>query len=156
MQPVAAIVPAAGLGRGGPRVQELDQWDAVGNRRILRPFDFYSKLLHGLEDVVLSLGRLLAIRGEALDPGGAARDERFDGIQVIGDEAGGDAAAIHADGILEPIEAVEARPVPAVVEPEGGHVVKRDAAEEPEGRAGEPAVAGAGKHVQEIAVIGRV
>ena len=72
------------------------------------PFGIYPIRLHGLCHIVDALGGLLAVRGEALDPGGAVPDERLDGFGVIRHEPGGEPVGVHANGVLEPVEAVEA------------------------------------------------
>ena len=149
---VAAIGPAGGLGRGGLR----SLIEIPGDYLPVYPFAFQSIRLHGLDRIVDALGGLLAVRGEALDPGGAVPDEGLDGFGVVRHEPGGEPVGVHARSVLEPVEAVEARAVPAVVEPEGGHVVQRDPAEELEELAREPTAVKAGEHVQQVAVIGRV
>lgn len=156
MEPGAAIGPAGGICSRSPRALEQALWDTPGNYLPIYPFGVCPIRLHGLDHIVDASGGLLAVRGGALDPGGTVHDERLDGFDVIRHKAGGEPVWVHAHGVLEPVEAVEARAVPAVVEPEGGHVVQRDPAEELEEFAREPVAAEGGEHVQQVAVTGRV
>ena len=114
--PGAAIGPAGGLSRGGLR--SLIEIPGDYLLCTLLPSNRYAFTAWTASSTPLAAFSL--IRGEALDPGGAVPDEGLDGFGVVRHEPGGDSSASMPAASLEPVEAVEARAVPAVVEPEGG------------------------------------